>query len=303
MWIADTGAGAERSPIDLPRRDALALLPADRAGWLSSAALSTRTPGTPIDLAIAAKSRSGSARSSCAIELERVGAEAPGPRAKGSVTPERDFAFSGGDQLIPVRDTALAMVPETAVVARQPLTARPRPRRRLDERLLVRFPALLRLGGRALWRLSPSSWLRRRILAATVRTCFEAFNRHDYESAFALYHPDVETTFPSEFASVGFPARTSGRTDRIEAQRKWDADWGEFRNEPEELFDLGDLVLVTVRLTGSGLSSGLGFDRDVAYLFETKDGFAVRETMFTDRAAALEAAGLSARAEAGAQRD
>jgi ketosteroid isomerase-like protein len=185
------------------------------------------------------------------------------------------------------------MSEENVGVARQRITARRRRRRRLHERFLLRFPVVLKLAARAVSKMPPGSRLRRRILAMAIRTCFEAFNRGDHESAFALYHADVETTFPAELATVGYPAATTGRRERINAQRSWNDIWEEFRNEPEELVDLGDQVLVLGRLTGSGLSSGVGFDTEVAYLFDVSGGFAIREEMFVDQALALEAAGLS----------
>jgi ketosteroid isomerase-like protein len=181
---------------------------------------------------------------------------------------------------------------ETAEAARQPLAVRESSRRHLDERLLVRFPALLRILAGGLSRLPPSSRLRRIGVARAIRISYEAFNRGDLQSAFALFHPDVETIFPVEFASVGFPARTRGLKERVDAQRRWNDEWGEFRNEPEELIDLGDRVVVLGRFVGSGLSSGVGFDREVAYIFHVASGFAIREEVFLDQKAALEAAGL-----------
>jgi ketosteroid isomerase-like protein len=142
------------------------------------------------------------------------------------------------------------------------------------------------------WRLPPHPWLRRKLVARFARLLFESFNRGDYESAFVLYHPQGETSFPSEFASVGFVSSTRGRAERVRAQRFWNSDWGEFRNEPVEVIDLGDRVLLLARLVGSGRSSGAGFDRECAYLLTMSAGRAVHEQMFLDHAEALTAAGL-----------
>jgi ketosteroid isomerase-like protein len=176
---------------------------------------------------------------------------------------------------------------------RQRITAHPRGRRYLDERLLNRFPGLAKLTAHFVWRLPTSSWLRRRLVARAIRLSFEAFNRRDYESAFALFHADIATTFPPELSSVGFAKETHGLLERVDAQRRWNDEWGQFRNEPEELIDLGNRMLILGRLTGSGKHSGVEFDTKVAYLFDVSGGLAINEQMFMDHAAALRAAGLS----------
>jgi hypothetical protein len=103
---------------------------------------------------------------------------------------------------------------------------------------------------RLVWKLPPTSRLRRTMVAYSARVLFESFNRGDYEAAFALYHPLGETSFPPQLASVGFESKTRGREERVLAQQRWNAEWGEFRNEPQELIDLGDRLLLLVHLRG-----------------------------------------------------
>ena len=166
-------------------------------------------------------------------------------------------------------------------------------RRRLDERLFVRFPSLVSLVGQGVWRLSPRTQLRQTMLRRGTRLAFEAINRRDYESGFLAYSEDGETFYPAEFVQVGLvKTRTSGRMSRVDTQRRWDADWGEFRNEPDELIDLGDRVLILGRLLGRGVSSGASFAREVGYLLTVSNGFAIREQVFLSHSEALEAAGL-----------
>jgi ketosteroid isomerase-like protein len=69
--------------------------------------------------------------------------------------------------------------------------------------------------------------------------------------------------------------------------------FGELRVEIERLWDLGDQVLVFIRLIGSGVRSGAGFDIRIAHLWTLKDGLAVRGEGYGDRDEALEAAGLT----------
>lgn len=160
-------------------------------------------------------------------------------------------------------------------------------------RLGLRFPAALSLLARLVWKLPPASKVRQKLVARAVRLLFESFNRQDYEAVFALYHPLGETRFPPQLASVGFESTTRGREERVRAQRRWNAEWGEFRNEPKAVIDMGDRVLLLVHLRGTGLSSGAVFDTEAAYLLELSNGRAIRERMFLDHQEALEAAGLT----------
>ena len=62
--------------------------------------------------------------------------------------------------------------------------------------------------------------------------------------------------------------------------------------EIERLLERDDRVLVFVRLTGSGATSGAGFEIRIAHLWTLRDGRIVRGEGYADRAEALEAVGL-----------
>ena len=191
-------------------------------------------------------------------------------------------------------DTARAMSEENVEVVRQPITVRANSRRSLDQRLFLRFPGLFALVVRALWRLSPSSRLRRAGVSRTARLSFEAVNRRDYAVAFLVYREDAETIYPPGFAALGVGGTsTQGRVARIDVQRRWDADWGDFRNELDEVIDLGDRLLALGRMVATGMSSGAAVDREVAYLGTFRAGLAIREQIFLDHSEALKTAGLS----------
>jgi ketosteroid isomerase-like protein len=184
------------------------------------------------------------------------------------------------------------MSPENVEVVRQRVAVRPRSRRRLEERLGLRFPAVLALLSRAFWRLPPRSRLRRAIVRRVVQLAYEATNRGDYEAAFGLYDPDAELIVPPQFTTLGLDTRYRGRQDRIDFQRRWTAEWGEVRFEPEEVIDLGSHVLVIARMTGSGLGSGVAVDNEWANLITFSAGRVIREQAFMDHGEAREAAGL-----------
>jgi len=185
------------------------------------------------------------------------------------------------------------MSQENVEIVRQPFTVASHSRRRLDERLGLRFPGVRTLVQRLLWRLPPRSRLRQASLHRALQLGFEAVNRGDFEATFATYHPDVELVSDSRLVGLGFDGVYSGREERIRFQQRWVAEWGDFRFAPEELLYLGDdRVFVSGHIVGSGLSSGAGFDSDWAVLLTISDGRIVREQFFFDRTDALEAAGL-----------
>jgi ketosteroid isomerase-like protein len=185
------------------------------------------------------------------------------------------------------------MLRENVEVVRQPIAVRAQTHRRLEERLALRLPRLLGLLARAVWRLPPRSRLRRAIIRRAVRLGFEAANRGDYEAAFVLYHPEVEAIPPAGFVGLGEDSLYRGREERVRFQRRWHAEWGEFRFDPEEIIDLGDRLLVLGAIKGSGLSSGAPTDSEWAVLFTISAGSVIRDLGFLDHGEAFRAAGLS----------
>jgi ketosteroid isomerase-like protein len=185
---------------------------------------------------------------------------------------------------------------ENVEVVRQPMNVADRPRRRFEQQL-VRFPAAVALFARAMWRiyssLPPGSGLRRAISRRYTEQAAEALNRGDLEAAFAVYHRDVESIFDPGLVALGIEPVYRGRQARIDMQRRWNAEWGGWRFEPEELIDLGgNRMLALGRLRGSGLSSGAAVDRDGCFLATFSAGQVIREEVFLDRGRALEAVGL-----------
>jgi ketosteroid isomerase-like protein len=69
----------------------------------------------------------------------------------------------------------------------------------------------------------------------------------------------------------------------------WKAEWDDYRLTPEEFVDLGDRVVVTVRLGGRGRGSGVEIDARFYDVYTLRDGKIVRMDQFTERSEALEA--------------
>ena len=181
---------------------------------------------------------------------------------------------------------------ENVEVVRQSISVADRSRRRLDERLGLRFPRALALFARTFWGLPPRSRLRRWLVSRFARLGFEALNRGDHEAGLLLFHPDVESTWPPQLATVGVQSKFRGREERLRFQDNWRAEWGGLSFEIEQLFATGDRVLVLGRTKGSGLSSRVPAETESAWVFTVSAGKVIREDIFLDHGEALEVVGL-----------
>src|SRR5262245_28964806 len=124
-----------------------------------------------------------------------------------------------------------------------------------------------------------------------TRRLIDAYNRGDVESFLAEMDPDIEW--------IPIMAVLEGRVYRGHDQiRGWlediARDWEYFEPCYEEYHDLGDRVLIFGRWRARARASGVVLENQPAtWLYEVKDGKAAWMRTFTDRAEALEAAGLS----------
>jgi hypothetical protein len=177
-----------------------------------------------------------------------------------------------------VRGVRIPLVPET------------RRHRTLDERIVVRFPALGRLLLDAWARLPRRSRLRRAMLVRLTRRGFAAANRRDFDLLLIGFDPAIELhpMFP-----LDFEANYHGHGGYREAWRVILEAFEDVRLDPLELLDLGDRWLVTIEWNGHGAGSGVSISQQGFQLFTMRRGLVVRQDDFVDRAKALEAVGLS----------
>jgi uncharacterized protein len=64
--------------------------------------------------------------------------------------------------------------------------------------------------------------------------------------------------------------------------------------EPEEFFDLDDVLVVTIRTAGHGRASGIRVENRVVHIWTIRDGKATRFRVFATPDEAFEALGMSA---------
>jgi ketosteroid isomerase-like protein len=108
----------------------------------------------------------------------------------------------------------------------------------------------------------------------------DRFLSADVDEALSYAAPDIVWNPIEELPAQGHEAvRTS--------LARWKAEWDDYEVEPEEFADIGDRVVVTVRLRGRGRSSGVQIDARFYDVYTLRDGKIVRMDQFTDRAEAI----------------
>ena len=71
------------------------------------------------------------------------------------------------------------------------------------------------------------------------------------------------------------------------------AAWAEWSIDVEEFIDAGDSVVVFVRMTATGLGSGIQTDREDAQVYTLRDAKVVHLDYYNSRMQALKAVGLA----------
>lgn len=181
---------------------------------------------------------------------------------------------------------------------RTPVAVRSRTRRRsLDERVFVRFPALVRILALAWSRLPPRSRLRRAFLSRFLRQACEAGNRRDFDFLVLGLDPEVEyrrdERVPAGLAPTDRLGVIRGHEAYIQMWKGTTEVIEDFSLKHEEAIDFGDRVLAAGRMEGHGTSSGVPFSQPVFQVFALRRGLVFRQEDFADREKALDAAGLS----------
>ena len=69
----------------------------------------------------------------------------------------------------------------------------------------------------------------------------------------------------------------------------WKGEWDDYRLVPEEFVDMGERVVVTVRVEGRGRGSGVSIDARFYDVYSLRDGRIVRMDQFTERSEAVAA--------------
>jgi ketosteroid isomerase-like protein len=176
---------------------------------------------------------------------------------------------------------------------RLPPAREARQHRTLEERILVRFPALVPRFVAAWMRLPRHSRLRRAILVRLARQGYAAANRRDFDVTLRSYDPGCYEYYPGQVALPDSDPVYYGHDGFHKFWRQLLEAFADVRLDPEEILDLGDRVLVTTHMSGHGTGSGVSVNQQLFQLVTLRRGLIVRQDDFPDRAQALEAAGMS----------
>lgn len=121
-----------------------------------------------------------------------------------------------------------------------------------------------------------------------VRQAWEAFDRHDNESALRLYDPEVEI-------HVGFSGGEvyRGLAGVRDFFRDWLAAWDKYGSTVEEWIDAGDDVVAVIRIWGRGRASGVPVEERQSHVWTLRDGRLWQLRRYESKADALKAVGLA----------
>jgi ketosteroid isomerase-like protein len=166
----------------------------------------------------------------------------------------------------------------------------PRRSRNLEERMLVRFPALYRRLARAFGRLRPRSRLRRVLLRRGLVSGWAAINRRDLEFRRVMFAPDVESEFVQDDQALGLSGlRGHAAMDQALSELSEVWDW---ELEPAYILDLGDRVLFLGFNRMRAHASGVQLEQEYAQLVTVRDGLVIRDEGWFRWDEGLRAAGL-----------
>jgi ketosteroid isomerase-like protein len=117
---------------------------------------------------------------------------------------------------------------------------------------------------------------------------YEAFHGGDFDGALAYFDPEVEVD-----ASMRVDEGVGHGRDAVYAMvARWVGAWDEWREEIEEMRDLGSHVLVASTQHGRAKRSGIDVETRYAVLYEIRGDKITRMTLYSEVAEAIEAAGL-----------
>jgi ketosteroid isomerase-like protein len=114
---------------------------------------------------------------------------------------------------------------------------------------------------------------------------YEYYGVGDRAEAEAIFDPQVVLNPIDEGPSSGFDAM---RAD----MERWASAFDELKVTVEEIIDAGDQVVVVAHHQGRGRQSGVEVDTRFYELYTLREGKVARMDEYTERAEALEAAGL-----------
>jgi len=123
-----------------------------------------------------------------------------------------------------------------------------------------------------------------------LRQGYEAVNGGDIEGFLAVVDPDFEAEVPPELSPE--PDTYRGHEGMRRYFRAFEDVMDDIRFVPERFWDVGETVVVAVRLVAKGKESGISAEQFMAQVWTMRDRKATRVRTYPTSAEALEAVGL-----------
>ncbi|HWX74135.1 MAG TPA: nuclear transport factor 2 family protein [Solirubrobacteraceae bacterium] len=127
------------------------------------------------------------------------------------------------------------------------------------------------------------------------REVLQAFNDGDVERILSFAHPDFEASIPPELSAE--PDTYRGHAGLRRYFASFAGALEEVRFELQRLWDAGDAIVLTMRLTARGERTSIPVEQRFAQVWTWRDGLVAAIWTFVSLSDALEAAGLPASAE------
>jgi len=123
-----------------------------------------------------------------------------------------------------------------------------------------------------------------------VREVFKDFNSEDIGRIVAAVHPELEVVIPPEVSAE--PDTYLGPEGIRRYFQSFQDVMDEIRFEPEGLWDAGDSVVVSLRVTAKGRQTAIPVEQRSAGVWTIRDGQIIRVRSYASLAEALQAVGL-----------
>ena len=104
--------------------------------------------------------------------------------------------------------------------------------------------------------------------------------RGDLEAIFELYAEDIDYDLTQ--SGSPFSERVVGHEPIREMWRVWLRNWDDYRAEPLEFVEDGEMVFVRVHVTATSRSLGIPIDAHSADIFTIRDGRIARIASYSD---------------------
>lgn len=126
---------------------------------------------------------------------------------------------------------------------------------------------------------------------AVVRRLNEAFNRGDIDGILALMDPAFETSVPPQFSPE--PDTYRGHDGIRRYFESFHDAMSDIRFRQEDLREVGASVVVALRLTAKGRTTGIAVEQQLAQVWEVRGGRAVEVRNYASWSEALDSVGLA----------